>query len=532
MTGIVPDMGSNTAARKDSGDRQSDKEGARQPDKDSRRASPSPPPRAEVSVVATAAAAASAPAFMGLGEVASRADAAESTSAAAAADPSSKYQANARGAGPPCLELQEICDLAEADDEAAGEEEDAASRALNWSLERRSASTTGSSSKGRHSLVFQSTAPMLKKDTPVAAASCAAATPTSVSGLRGPTPAPAEAAIASSCVPVTPAPAARSEHVQQAFLSQSTVLLPPTSAGATLERAVSKRLPSQPTVDDDDDDDEEHVPPTPLFLEAPTVQLEISPLMAEDPRKLFERYTRRLHERLMSATETSWDKLQERASEQLLGGVVGKLEFFWLHPPGQSASPDTAVGLVCFQFVQGFASNFARILHLSVAEEASDLPPESSTDTAWPGNWRISMPSAILQVRHFLFSMLPVDSLRSVVLAGEDDAGRIYVDAHIEVCYQQCRFRWFQLTQQIRRSKNSLRRKAKVKRGARFLVLSSPRQDTDPAAPRAAVSVGRLPAVVLRDELSPANCSATPTSKDADLPAPEEEGEAIGFSKI
>lgn len=105
------------------------------------------------------------------------------------------------------------------------------------------------------------------------------------------------------------------------------------------------------------------------------------------------------------------------------------------------------------------------------------------------------MSSAIFEVRRFIFGSLPVDSLRAVVLAGEDEAGRICIDGDIEVAYQRCRFRWFQLTQNVRRMRTGLRRREKVRTSTRFLVMHVSRGSADPPPPRRA-SVPRLPAVL------------------------------------
>lgn len=220
------------------------------------------------------------------------------------------------------------------------------------------------------------------------------------------------------------------------------------------------------------------------LLQEPGIKFEMSPLVVEHPQKCFEKYVRRLPVRCAEATDTVWEKLQGRAAEQILGGHVGKLEFFWIHQSGAEGTPDNADGLVCFQFVQGFAANFVRILHLSVV--------------GVDGVWELKLPDVIFQVRQFLLTTLPIDSLRAVVLAGEDDAGKMYFDSDIEVSYQQCRFRWFQLTQSLRRTRNTLTRRAQVRPSSRFLVLHSPRISTDPPAPRCDLSP--MPALQLREE--------------------------------
>lgn len=266
--------------------------------------------------------------------------------------------------------------------------------------------------------------------------------------------------------------------------------------------------------DDDDDEDELCASPEPTAktpLEKPDVALELVPLIADNAQKCFEKYVSRLPERVSSANDIRWDKVQARANEQQLGGHVGKLECFWICRPGVTAAPDTADGIVCFQFVQGFASNFARILHLSVV---GDGRAGNSTEAGRAESWPSLLPSAIFQVRHLLFETLPVDSLRAVVVAGEDDSGRIFVDSDVEVAYQRCNFRWFQLTQNLRRTKNAITRKHKV-RQARFLVLHAPRRPTDPKAPRNS-TIGRLPAMLLKNDSSPVDESAGETP-DADL---------------
>eukprot|EP00435_Cladocopium_sp_Y103_P006236 s3267_g2.t1 len=160
------------------------------------------------------------------------------------------------------------------------------------------------------------------------------------------------------------------------------------------------------------------------------------------------------------------EKLQGAAAEHPLGSLVGKLELFWIHEPGDlpPKPAESAVGLVCFQFVQGHAAHYARVLHLSVTR------PEA-------------LQSAVLQARHLILETLPVKSLRVTVLAAEDDAQHICIDPHVERAYHQCGFRWFQLTQKLRRKKSSLLRHRK-KRAVRFLVLHSQRGDADPPAPR------------------------------------------------
>jgi len=230
---------------------------------------------------------------------------------------------------------------------------------------------------------------------------------------------------------------------------------------------------------------------------------EMSPLVAENPQKCFERYLQRLHERLASATETSWVRLQAKASEHILGGHVGKLEFFWLHQKGTEATPETADGLVCFQFVQGCAANFGRILHLSVAEDGAAMPEQQQQQQQQQrqpderGKWNDTLPSAILEVRRFIFGTLPVDSLRAVMVAGQDGgSGPIYVDSQVEAAYKSCRFRWFQLTQNLHRTRTRMLAKKKTM-NSRFLVLHVSRGSDDPLPPRSAIEC--LPALLLKD---------------------------------
>merc|ERR1719436_2365406 len=107
--------------------------------------------------------------------------------------------------------------------------------------------------------------------------------------------------------------------------------------------------------------------------------------------------------------------------------------------------------------------------------------------------WQESLPSAVLEVRRLIFGTLPVDSLRSVVLVGADEADRIYVDGDIENAYESCGFRWFQLTQHVRRRRSSLGlQSSKKKLSSRFLVLHAHRQPTDPPAPRSHTPIAKL----------------------------------------
>lgn len=255
--------------------------------------------------------------------------------------------------------------------------------------------------------------------------------------------------------------------------------------------------------DSEDDSDDDLTRPrrrNKAPLESPPVSMQFSPVVAEQPQSSFERYVKRLSERMAAVGETNWERLQEKASEQALGGLVGKLEIFWIHRSGGMPTPESADGLVCFQFVQGHASNHARVLHLSVVANGPDC-------------WHDVLPSAIFEVRRLIFETMAVDSIRAVILASEDDDGLIYVDRDVEAAYQVCRFRWFQLTQSIRRSRSAIR-KSKVRGSTRFLILHVPRTTADPVAPRS--HIGSKPALVLKnnpsDEVAP--CAVT---KDAAL---------------
>lgn len=220
------------------------------------------------------------------------------------------------------------------------------------------------------------------------------------------------------------------------------------------------------------------------------VKLQLSPLVAESPQRCFEKYAQRLGERLSCATICRWDRLQAAANEQLAGGHVGKLECFWIHEPGAQPCPEAASGLVCFQFVQGHSSNFVRVLHLSAVGGG---PPGSGREAA---EGRL-LSAAVREARGLIFGALPADSLRAVVLVGEDEEGRLYVDADVEAAYQGCGFRWFQLTQCIRRSRSAFRA-AKIKPSLRFLVFSAHRGPTDP--PRPSGGLQPLSALLLRSD--------------------------------
>eukprot|EP00434_Breviolum_minutum_P024611 symbB.v1.2.021734.t1/scaffold1896.1/size96813/5 len=215
------------------------------------------------------------------------------------------------------------------------------------------------------------------------------------------------------------------------------------------------------------------------------IELELSPLVSEHPQQSFEAYVKRVPELLAAAVETNWDKLQACAAEHPLGSLL-----FWIHERGdvQTKLVESAVGLVCFQFVQGHASHYARILHLSVAK------PEA-------------LQSAVSQARRLILETLPVRSLRVTVLAAEDGAQRICIDPHVELAYHQCGFRWFQLTQKLRRKKTALLRHRK-KCAVRFLVLHSQRTDADPPAPRS--EIGTKAPVLLQSQTSDEGAKESP----------------------
>jgi len=277
---------------------------------------------------------------------------------------------------------------------------------------------------------------------------------------------------------------------------------------------------SSPDSDDEDHGSGARTAEAPLPLDGPELDLEILPLVTESPQRWFERYVRRLSGRLAGASVISWEKLQERANEQPLGGHVGKLETFWIRrldaARGEAATttPESAEGLVCFQFVQGFSANFVRILHLSVTSAEGGLDM-----------WRSTLPSAIFEVRRLIFATLPVDNLRAVVLAGEDDAGRIYVDNDVEAAYHKCRFRWFQLTQNLRRTKSTVVRRGRLRPSSRFLVLHAQRGPTDPLAPRGS-KFNPMPALLLKSDPTLTPSDAPPLDK----PANDSQHPVAGFS--
>jgi len=201
--------------------------------------------------------------------------------------------------------------------------------------------------------------------------------------------------------------------------------------------------------------------------------------------------------------------LVAKSRECVQGAHIGKLEFWWIHGPGKQATPENADGLVCFQFVQSCAANFARVLHLSVV---------SGEET-----WQELMPSAIFEVRKLVFGTLPVDSLRAVVLSAVDDNGKIYVDGDVEVAFEKCRFRWFQLTQSLRRTRSSVLALQKRKKlASRFLVLNAYRAKGDPEPPRS--DIRRMTPLLLKG-----NASASPSASPSSAPTGES---ASGFASF
>jgi len=473
-----------------------------------------------------------------------------------AADPSSKYL---QGAGKldhvADAEFQELAELGDGD----SEEDDAAARAKQWSPARLKAASAARTARAKRSssLIFQSGDPLVvarpsaspQRNAPCVAGSAASSgggsaassggspgpdasrkansllyrvTASAASSLDQPRPGsairPSTSAKRLPSLPDSPttAPAtpskSRSEFASPPFLqptetfgssSSSTAAALPRTAAPSSTAAATATATNRCLVDDSDS--EEEIPRSRSTAKAtespqppPHVDFQMSPVVAEDPRKCFERYAKRLSERFGGATEMVWSRLEERAAETPPGAFVGKLECFWLLRPDEKPTPESASGLVCFQFVQGFAANFARVLHLSVVDPDHQKDAASEGSTADSMSWRDALPSALLEVRRFIFGMLDVVSIRSVVLAGEDADGLIYVDEDVEAAYQQSRFRWFQLTQNIRRTRSGLTRK-KIKKASRFLVLHSARGPDDPAAPRTA-TMAPQPALLMRDD--------------------------------
>lgn len=453
---------------------------------------------------------------------------------AAAANPASKYLPGG-GHGSRAVEV-EYQELAELDETIENEYEDTLSRSMSWTpskarlparspgVVRAVSSSALGASAARRPFVFQDKDPFLvanasssterdaayakqasdgaRSGLPAASTSAAAASP--ASSLRSLATSPvAQIAIAQNAAsPAASSPMTKlwspppREGSASWPLESASACASANAATPTREAAAVRPAPVASLSGDIDDDDalfelslektEKPAVPLPLDME---VGLELTPLVTPEPRKAFEQYVRRIPERLACAMETSWEKMQGRSAENIPGGHIGKLEMFWITRSGSEASADEALGLVCFQFVQGFASNFARVLHLSV----------TGSDRGGANDWREMLPHAVLEVRRLLFTTLPVGSIRSVILAGEDAEKRIYVDRDVEVAYQRCSFRWFQLTQSLKHTKATITRRASVKPKSRFLVLNAMRRADDPSAPRNS-SISSKPALLLRSE--------------------------------
>jgi hypothetical protein len=449
----------------------------------------------------------------------------------ASTDPSAKYLQGS-GASIPLGGGFDISELTDSEDE-----EDASSRAAAWTPAKDSPLTKGTAK--RQSFVFQSSGgssllggdvrPLTRKSSPMILSS---PTAPKVSSPEHPSVSAALSLNSIRSNPVeqgleaSPTPTAEMRPVPRP-LSEASYSKPlATASVANIRVETEMEHKPSPTrrkvaVVDDSSEDEDNTTSSPSGssgpkppLERAEMKLEVVPLVAEAAQKYFERYVQRVPETLQLVSESSWSKLQERASESCLGGQVGKLEFFWICLPRAEPTPEGASGLVCFQFVQGFSSNFARILHLSVVEQSSGKAQL----------WSSILPSAIFEVRRFIFQTLPVQSIRATVLMCEDESGSLCVDGDVEVAYQRCRFKWFQLTQNLRRSRSGIRRKKKVKPSTRFMVLHTPRlEEIDPKAPRQ-TSVQPMPALLLRDE---------PGNSDSTLQSPAgEQAEAGGKSSF
>merc|ERR1712232_1297437 len=83
--------------------------------------------------------------------------------------------------------------------------------------------------------------------------------------------------------------------------------------------------------------------------------------------------------------------------------------------------------------------------------------------------------------------------------AGADEVGGVYVDRDVEYAYERCRFRWFQMTQCVKRTRQALTRRESVKLKSRFMVMHTMRTAEDPAAPKNH-DVATRPAVLMRSE--------------------------------
>eukprot|EP00930_Biecheleria_cincta_P068792 TRINITY_DN56622_c0_g1_i1.p1 TRINITY_DN56622_c0_g1~~TRINITY_DN56622_c0_g1_i1.p1 ORF type:complete len:753 (+),score=166.05 TRINITY_DN56622_c0_g1_i1:65-2260(+) len=339
-------------------------------------------------------------------------------------------------------------DVDDEEEEAGETETSAAMRAAGWSPEKKSFSARSR----QRSLVFQSMGESLVKTESFSS-------PSAPSSKHDPQP--------DSSGPITPS-----------ISREPSGLITPSGSRKPSGPATPSST-SRIEEDSSDDSDGPVARKMPPPLEKPDVELKLSPLVAEQPQHCFERYVKRIPESLAAANEVTWDKIQARAAETPPGSYVGKLEMFWIHSSDSPPSADSADGLVCFQFVQGCVAHYARVLHISVV---------SSEDGVHGNSWQKVLPSAVLEVKRLIFGTLPVDSLRAVVLAAEDEStGRIYVNRDVELAYQQSRFRWFQLTQSLRRSRSGLSRRKK-KLTSRFLILNTARTEADPPKPRSTMA--------------------------------------------
>lgn len=414
----------------------------------------------------------------------------------------------------------ESADFAELDEvirghDGDGEMEDAAARAQNWSLGVNGAKTVSRPFRRKRSLVFQKddSARLVRPESssPAGVPSSCVRQGSNFSAISQSCPSVAALAVSQSISEGRRTPMSVPVAAAAPFTLNSVSSFQGSgkAAGSTIEDEISFGIWNVPTLlsspsasikgaKREESDDEclrktESKRSTVALLDLLEYDLGLSPLLTEDPRREFELYVQRLDGRLAQSMDTCWERLSKTASEHLQGAHAGKLEFWWIHAPGKKASPELADGLVCFQFVQSCATNFARILHLSVVSHED--------------GWSAVLPSAILEVRRLIFGTLPVDAVRAAVLALEDESGRTCVDEEIEVAFNQCGFRWFQLTQDIRRTSSKFRRKQKSV-ATRNLVLNTYRSKQDPEAPYS--EIRRLPSLLLQDSVlsSPAGHAA------------------------
>eukprot|EP00931_Biecheleriopsis_adriatica_P098479 TRINITY_DN7243_c0_g1_i2.p1 TRINITY_DN7243_c0_g1~~TRINITY_DN7243_c0_g1_i2.p1 ORF type:complete len:740 (-),score=171.73 TRINITY_DN7243_c0_g1_i2:144-2165(-) len=346
----------------------------------------------------------------------------------------------------------------ESEEEDEEEKEvEANARATDWSPSAASSSRRSSTSSlsRQRSLVFQSMGDSLITQT----------------SLRTNSSSSSQASIKPPAGKGSPSLAKTTQHHTSPLTEASTPVAATTSATPT--SSSTKKATLFDSEDESDEGPSSGGRKVVVPLDAPTLALQLSPVVSENPQRAFERYVQRVPEQLAATVVVSWDKLEASAKPPPTG-EVGKMEMFWIHSPGATPTPETAEGLACFQFVQGCAAHNARLLHISVT--AQDVPGNSG--------WRHVLPSAILETKRLVFATLPINSVRAIVLAGEDDTGSIHVDRDVEESYARCRFRWFQLTQSVRRSRSGLTRKRKVKLDSRFMVLEAYRHESDPAAPR------------------------------------------------